>query len=267
MRLLRATLFALLGAAFLAPVAAANPYEDKAEARLLQGWIQPDGTRMAALHIRLAPGWKTYWRAPGDAGIPPQFDWSGANNIASARLHWPRPIVFDQGGMRSIGYERELILPMTLTPKRTGKLMAVDATVDIGICKDICVPMRIELEETLAPDARADVRAIKTALARAPESGSAAGVTGISCTASSGRDGLIVEMQMTAPPLGGREEAAIETGDPLIWAKEPVLTRSGNRLTLRSELVHAVADSFALDRSALRVTLLGANRAIDIQGC
>ncbi len=267
MKKLHAALFALLGALFLAPFAAANPYDAKAEARLLHGWTVEGGARMAALHIKLAPGWKTYWRAPGDAGIPPHFDWGDSRNIASAKAHWPRPVVFDQGGMRSIGYKGELVLPMTLTPERPGEPMVIDATVDIGICEDICVPVRIELNETLSPAARSGVRQIKAALADAPLSADKAGVTGLRCSASASRDGLMVTIEMSVPPLGGHEAATIETGDPLIWAKEPALRRSGKTLTLRSELVHAVADSFALDRSALRVTLLGRDRAVDIKGC
>ena len=67
----------------------------------LDGWRQPDGSRLAAVEIRLAPGWHTYWRVPGDAGIPPSFDWSGSSNLASVAYEWPRPEIFDSFGMRT----------------------------------------------------------------------------------------------------------------------------------------------------------------------
>ncbi|MDO5529308.1 MAG: hypothetical protein Q4F71_07880, partial [Paracoccus sp. (in: a-proteobacteria)] len=50
-------------------------------ARLLPGWVDADGRRITALELVLAPGWKTYWRSPGDAGIPPSFDWRGAEEV------------------------------------------------------------------------------------------------------------------------------------------------------------------------------------------
>ena len=63
--------------------------EQPAHADLLTGWRLEDGRHAAAIRIRLDPGWKTYWRAPGDGGIPPSFDWQGARNLAGWSVHWP----------------------------------------------------------------------------------------------------------------------------------------------------------------------------------
>ena len=66
----------------------------KAEARLVAGWEEAAGRRLAGLVVDLAPGWKTYWRKPGEAGIPPTLDWSGAENLAGGEVLWPAPVVF-----------------------------------------------------------------------------------------------------------------------------------------------------------------------------
>jgi DsbC/DsbD-like thiol-disulfide interchange protein len=76
-----------------------------------------NGGHMAAVELQLAPGWKTYWRSPGDAGIPPSFDWSGSENVKSVRLHWPAPEVFEANGMQTIGYHERLVLPVEITPR------------------------------------------------------------------------------------------------------------------------------------------------------
>ena len=68
------------------------------------GWQMQNGHHMAGLSLQLAPDWKTYWRAPGEAGIPPLFDWSGSTNVQSVRVHWPSPVVFHLNGMQTIGY-------------------------------------------------------------------------------------------------------------------------------------------------------------------
>ena len=83
---------------------------------ILQGWQQADGTRIAALKLTLAPGWKTYWRSPGDTGIPPQFDWSKSSNLRSVGITWPAPYVYRDRGVTTIGYKDVLVLPFAITP-------------------------------------------------------------------------------------------------------------------------------------------------------
>src|SRR6056297_1939284 len=73
-------------------------------AEILGGWVTESGTRIVGLRLSLAPGWRTYWSVPGDAGIPPQFDWSGSDNLVGVRVHWPAPTVFETYGMRTAGY-------------------------------------------------------------------------------------------------------------------------------------------------------------------
>ncbi|MCX8508161.1 MAG: protein-disulfide reductase DsbD family protein, partial [Rhodobacteraceae bacterium] len=68
--------------ALAAPLAQAQPVPDNLlKAEILPGWRTESGSQMAALRLTMAPGWKTYWRAPGDAGIPPRFDWTGSANL------------------------------------------------------------------------------------------------------------------------------------------------------------------------------------------
>ncbi len=249
--------------ALLALPALATPYADKAQTRVLHGWFEPDGTRMAALEITLAEGWHTYWRAPGDAGIPPSFNWQGSRNLASATPAWPRPTVYSQNGMRSIIYTGRLVLPISLTPKTSDKPIRVKGTVDIGVCKDICVPFQIVVDETIKADSTAATQAIKTALATVPRTGA----QHVSCNTTLGERGIQLTVTASLPHLGGAEDAAIETGDPLVWATDPEVSRSGQTLTLKTELIHALSGAFALNRSALRLTLIGTDNAIDIQGC
>ena len=63
--------------------------DEVVSASVLTGWRMENGHHMAALRITLAPGWKTYWRAPGEAGIPPRFDWTGSDNLSAVTVHWP----------------------------------------------------------------------------------------------------------------------------------------------------------------------------------
>ncbi|MGI9370671.1 MAG: protein-disulfide reductase DsbD domain-containing protein, partial [Ruegeria sp.] len=116
---------------------------------ILDGGLTPDGTYIGAIRLSLADGWKTYWRAPGDAGIPPQFDWKGSGNVADVSITWPSPHVFDQNGVRSIGYKDQLVLPVEITPKNPAKSVRLQGTMDLGVCKDVCVPRVLDFDHTL----------------------------------------------------------------------------------------------------------------------
>lgn len=249
------------------PPAAANPYADAVQTRVIPGWKRPDGTIMAGLELTLAPGWKTYWRAPGDAGVPPSFDWTASGNLSGVAIDWPTPHVFDQGGMRTIGYKNQVVLPIAIAPRKDGKPVRLNGTIDIGICKDVCVPVRIEIEELLQGDSTQPDPTIAAALAERPFSAREAGLKSIACEVAPARDGLTLKAAFILPSTGGQEMAVVETGDPMVWASEPKISRQGNKLVAEFELMHASGGPFALDRSALRFTILGAKHAVDVKGC
>lgn len=244
--------------------AAAQSYDDVITAELRPGWRLPNGTHMAALHLSLAPGWKTYWRAPGDAGIPPEFNWRGARNVAAVEVLWPAPEVFYDSGMRSIGYDGEVVLPLRVTPSADGQDARLGGTVDIGICKDICIPHSVRVQIMLPSDQRKADPMIAAALAGTPLSGAEAGIGAVTCQIEPARGGLVLHADI---PTTGLWDMVIETSNPEIWVSEPKTTRNGQMMQAKSMLRHSSGAAFALDRSALRFTLLSPQGAVDIQGC
>lgn len=259
-----------LAAALLALIAAplcAQQQGEVLDARILSGWQRADGKHVAALQITLKDGWKTYWRAPGDAGIPPSFSWKGSRNLSGVAISWPTPRRISQGGVAAIGYEHAVTLPLTLRPAQKGQPIRLVGEIKIGVCKDVCVPMTLKLSQDLPlgqtkPDPR-----IAAALADRPYSASEAKVGRVACDVSPAKDGLKLRAEMDLPRTGGQEMAVIETTNPQIWVAQPDISRKGNRLIAETEMYHVEGHSFALDRSGLRITVLGKNRAVEIQGC
>lgn len=272
----------------LGPVLAEGLPPGVAEARLLPGWEKSDGTRVAALKLVLQPGWKTYWRSPGDAGVPPFFDWSGSANLADVTFHWPRPEVFESAGMRTLGYHNVLILPFEARPEDSARPLDLHALVDLGVCEDICVPVHLEIEsaaDEASPPALAFVAdsvarnpalpplpvpplgggdaEIAAALARVPSESPVQPV----CTIEPIEDGIRLVAQLDHAPLTGDESAAIEMADAAIWVSEPELGREGNLLTASAELVDESGAPFAIDPGQLRLTLIGADEAVEFSGC
>lgn len=231
------------------------------------GWQTTSGTHMAALHLQLAPSWKTYWRAPGDAGIPPQFDWTGSENVASVRFHWPAPDVFRTNGMQTVGYHDELVLPFEVTAKDPRKPVRLVASVDLGVCKDICVPTTLLLGTALTVPGQADTT-INAALRARPATGAEAGLTRIACVVEPIGDGMRITAQMDLPQQGRQEVVVFESGIPDVWVSESQVTRDGGRLTAVADMVPPSGRPFALNRSAVVVTVIGGDgRAVEVRGC
>src|SRR5262245_10653038 len=98
-----------------------------------------------ALHIVLQPGWKTYWRSPGDAGYPPQLDIAGSSNVSKAELAWPVPHRFQLFGLQTFGYGEEVAFPLMVTPEHPGAPITLNAKLRYLVCADICVPQETSL--------------------------------------------------------------------------------------------------------------------------
>ena len=87
------------------------------------------------LHIRLAKGWKTYWRVPGDSGVPPRLDWRGSGNVAAAQPAWPAPTRYSAFGFDTFGYADEVVFPITVTLTRPGTTAQLRLSVDYAACE------------------------------------------------------------------------------------------------------------------------------------
>jgi len=240
--------------------------DDVVEFDVLPGWRTEAGTRIMALHVKLAPGWKTYWRAPGEASFPPRFDWSGSRNLDSIAFHWPVPEVFFQSGLRSVGYSDELVLPIELTPLVVGDDMAIRSEIALGVCKDICIPVQTRIFTDLDGPEDRDPR-IRAALASRPDTAREAGLRAITCAVEPISDGLRLTADIDMPKLGAREVAVFELPDHSVWVADATARRRGNSLVAATELVPPSGRPFLLDRSSVRITVLGGGRAVEIQGC
>lgn len=255
----------LVGLSFAAP-AQGQTISDIVQLDVLDGGRSDDGTYLSAIRLNLKDGWKTYWRAPGDAGIPPEFDWRQSGNVGSVAITWPAPSVFDQNGLNSIGYANQLVLPIRITPRDPAEPVRLRGEVDLGVCKDVCIPASLDFDHMLDAGAARNP-AIAAALAQRPFSAREAGVTGAACHLTPTEDGMQVRVHIDMPTAGGTELAVIEPGNPALWTSQAETMRQGNRLIATSEVINADGGPIALDRSAVRITVLGANHAVDILGC
>jgi len=202
---LTALLFALLfgPAATMAdvsnggPAASAWHKTDQSALRLIAATeTTGDATTLRlGLHFKLKPGWKIYWRSPGDAGFPPEPDWTGSENLSNAVIHWPAPERFSVIGLETLGYKKEVVLPLSVTRTDAAKPLRMTGTVRYLACDDICIPYDANVALTLP------VGPVKT----------------------SQFAHLIGRFQSTVPGDGKRQGLTIETAETWTSGKDVIL--------------------------------------------
>ena len=251
------------------PMLATAQQSDVSHVTFLEGWRMENGRHMGAVQISLAPGWKTYWRAPGANGIPPEFDWTGSENIASARILWPRPEVFESYGTTTIGYQNSVVMPIEITPKTPGQPINVNLGLFYGVCEDVCIPAQAQMTGVLSTGTGLGHDAINAALSLLPETARNGGVTSVTCVIRPSEHGLSVSAEVRfSSEIGGTPLVVFETPSDQMWFTQATTEVVGKSLHAQATLETYAKDGvIAVDRDAIRLTLLGHDRAIDISGC
>lgn len=147
------------------PVAAAGAVakQDQVEVRLVAAQTATGGADTVRLGLRfvLKPGWKTYWRSPGDAGYPVTVDWTGSENLSQATLLWPVPQRFTLFELDTFGYKGEVLLPVVAKLAQPGQPLSLKAHLRYLVCEEVCIPYEADLaldlpagEAAPSPDAQ-----------------------------------------------------------------------------------------------------------------
>lgn len=114
--------------------------------RLLAG-SRSGAVLLGGIAFQLQPGWKTYWRTPGDSGVPPRFDFSKSDNVEAVTIMWPAPQKFDDGaGGHSIGYRDQIVLPLRIVAKAADKPVTLRAEINYAVCEKLCIPVEASAE-------------------------------------------------------------------------------------------------------------------------
>ena len=143
--------------------------------RLIAGANKPGAESLrAGIEIKMQPAWHTYWRYPGDSGVPPRFSFAGSDNLATVKVLYPAPHAFTDEVGTTIGYKDNVILPLRVVPRQKDKPVTLRAKVDYAVCEKLCVPVEAKLELTISPADGADNPALTAAEARVPTPVSAA---------------------------------------------------------------------------------------------
>jgi DsbC/DsbD-like thiol-disulfide interchange protein len=163
-----------LAAALASPALAADasPWiaDSHSAFRLIAGANKPDALHLnAGIELKLASGWHTYWRYPGDSGVPPRFDFSHSENLANADVLYPAPHLYSDETGNTLGYKDSVTFPLVVTPRQPGKPVTLHVKFDYAICAQLCVPAQGSAELMLTSGASAQEAILTAAQARVPE--------------------------------------------------------------------------------------------------
>jgi len=137
--------------------------------RLLAG-SRSGAVLLGGIAFQLQPGWKTYWRTPGDSGVPPRFDFSKSDNVEAVTVLWPAPKKFDDGaGGVSLGYHDQIVLPLRIVAKNVDKPVTLRAEINYAVCEKLCIPVEANAELAFNSVASTEDSALFAALDTVPK--------------------------------------------------------------------------------------------------
>ncbi len=220
------------------------------------------------LHIRLEPGWKVYWRSPGDAGFPPVLDWTGSENLAAAEIHWPAPRRYTLFGLDTFGYTDEVVFPLTVRLARPAAGITLRLALSYAICKDICIPHETALALALArgeATATAFAPLIERYLARVPAAANSSALALVSAVVLGPAGAQVLEVGARSERPFQAPDLMVEGPDGFYFAAPTVELRAGGREALLRVPVSAGKTPRALAGQPLTLTLVDGERALERQ--
>ncbi|MFT0878307.1 protein-disulfide reductase DsbD domain-containing protein [Rhodopseudomonas sp. G2_2311] len=237
--------------------------EQHSAVRLLAG-SRSGGVLLGGIAFQLQPGWKTYWRTPGDSGVPPRFDFSKSENVEAVTVLWPAPQAFPDGaGGTSLGYKEQIVLPLRIVTKHADKPVTLRLTVDYAVCEKLCIPVVASPELEFASVASTQDGALAAALDTVPVPASVGDNNPVTIRDVVRKGDKDVEVDVVAP-TGAKVSLFVEGPTPE-WALPVPKEIKGAPAGLRRF-------SFALDGlpsgaqaagAALKFTLVGPDKAYE----
>ena len=202
-----------------------------------------DGTAWrTGVLIELEEGWKTYWRMPGEAGIPPEFSWK-TSVPAEVDVLFPVPGRYADASGETVGYQREVVFPVIVTAPAQSAV-TLDLSLFFAVCKDICIPAQAEASIELGTGVRdpRGVARVEEFVKAVPLAGSV--ISSASITQEAGKPVLHLELQDKV------EDIFVETATTAYF-RAPTFSADGRKASL---VIDNVEDPAKLKGASLKIT-------------
>jgi DsbC/DsbD-like thiol-disulfide interchange protein len=218
---------------------------------------------LGGIAFQLEPGWKTYWRSPGDSGVPPRFDFSKSENVEAVTILWPAPTKFADGaGGISLGYQKQVVLPLRIVAKNADKPVTLRVGISYAVCEKLCVPVEASPELNFASVASTQDATLSAALDAVPVPATIGDQHPITVRDVK-REGQSVVVDVLAPEFG--EVDLVVEGPTPEWALPiPSKVDPGPPGVRRfSFALEGLPPGAKPEGAALKLTLIGRERAYE----
>src|SRR6202165_5621459 len=232
--------------------------------RLLTG-SRSGAVLLGGIAFQLEPGWKTYWRTPGDSGVPPRFDFSKSENIEAITVLWPAPTKFDDGaGGHSLGYHDQVVLPLRIVAKNADKPVMLRADINYAVCEKLCIPVEASAELAIASVASTEDSALFAALDTVPKPANVGDPNPLTIRDVKREGKSTVLVDVVAPSEAGNISLFVEGPTPDWALPVPKLLEHSppgvKRFTFELDGLPPGTDP---EGAALKLTLVGGDRAYE----
>jgi DsbC/DsbD-like thiol-disulfide interchange protein len=243
----------------------ASPWQRDAHSavRLLAG--SRSGTvLLGGIAIQLQQGWHTYWRTPGDSGVPPRFDFSKSDNVEAVTVLWPAPRKFDDGaGGTSLGYVKQIVLPLRIVAKNADKPVTLRASINYAVCEKLCIPVDASAELAFASVASTEDGTLSEALNGVPKPANVGDPNPLTVldVKRDGKSNVLVDV---AAPDASDLSLFVEGPTPDWALPVPKLVEHGPPGVKRFAFeLDGLPPGTSADGAALKLTLVGGDRAYE----
>lgn len=274
--LIAAASIGLSVAAHAAGKVAATPWAetDQSAVRIISATqsIGDKNELLLGLQFKLKPGWKVYWRSPGDAGFPPRVLWNKSSNIGKVDVAWPAPTRFSVLGFETTGYKKGVVFPMTVAVTEPGKPVQLRAKLNYLTCDDVCIPYSANFTMDIpAGDGTSSdhFQLISKYLSQVPGDGSTHGLSiqkaelagALNPAPNDLKKGFLRVVASSATPFTS-PDVFIEGPEEAGWGRPHVSLRNGGKEAVLRVAV-TVDDDVPLVGKNLRLTLTDGNRSAE----
>src|SRR6478752_9000183 len=219
---------------------------------------------LGGIAIQLQPGWKTYWRTPGDSGVPPRFDFSKSDNVEAVTVLWPAPQKFDDGaGGTSLGYKHQIVLPLRIVAKNADKPVTLRADINYAVCEKLCIPVDAKAELAFASVASTEDANLSEALNTVPKPANVGDPNPLTIRDVKREGKANVLVDVSAPD--GKEVSLFVEGPTPDWALPvpKLLEHSPPGVKRFAFELDGLPPGASPDGAALKLTLVGGDRAYE----
>ena len=231
--------------------------------RLLAG-SRSGAVLLGGIAFQLQPGWHTYWRTPGDSGVPPRFDFSKSENIEAVTVLWPAPVKFADGsGGTSLGYQKQVVLPLRIVAKNADRPVTLRAEINYAVCEKLCIPVEASAELAFTSVASTEDSALSAALDTVPKPATIGDPNPLTIrdVKRDGKNGVLVDV---AAPDSAEVNLFVEGPTPEWALPVPKLVEHGPPGVKRFAFdLDGLPPGANPDGAALKLTLVGGERAYE----